>query len=170
MSADKVGRNIEQAFYHAISFIRMMHSLAPENRSQRLPSTVATEFLFSTPFPGYALMLSVDVVTAAGTATAIPGLIETLGTASSCLEELADFWASARTQQKVVANRLKQLTKTAMQEEQGVRNGTHGHFWRLSESLETAFGNEDAVYKADQQLVFEVLNGLTDGTRLWRTA
>ncbi|KAF2448641.1 hypothetical protein P171DRAFT_352634 [Karstenula rhodostoma CBS 690.94] len=170
MTTDKVSRNIEQAFYHAISFVHMMHSLAPENRRQRLPSTAATEFLFSTPFPGYALMLSIDVVSAAGTTAAIPGLIETLGMASSCLEELATFWASARTQQKVVANRLKQLTKTAMQEEQGVRNGTLGQFWRLSESLEAAFGNDDAVYKADQQLVFEVLNRLTDGTILWRTA
>ncbi|KAJ4346734.1 uncharacterized protein N0V89_010666 [Didymosphaeria variabile] len=161
MSPEKVGRNIEQAFYHATNFIHMMHSLAPENRRQRLPPTAATDYLFSTPFPGYALMLSIDVVTAAGTVTALPGLIETLGTASSCIEELAGFWASARTQHKVVANRLKHLTKTAMQEEQGIRNGTLGQFWRLPESLEAAFGNDDAVYKADQQLVFEVLNRLT---------
>ncbi|KAL1597005.1 hypothetical protein SLS60_008587 [Paraconiothyrium brasiliense] len=161
ISPEKVGRNIEQAFYHATNFIHMMHSLAPENRRHRLPPTAATEYLFSTPFPGYALMLSIDVITAAGTVTALPGLIETLGTASSCLEELAGFWASARTQHKVVTNRLKHLTKTAMQEEQGIRNGTLGQFWRLPESLEAAFGNDDAVYKADQQLVFEVLNRLT---------
>ncbi|KAL5399100.1 hypothetical protein PMIN02_000888 [Paraphaeosphaeria minitans] len=165
MSPDKVARNVEQAFYHAIGFVHMMHSLAPEHRRQRLPSTAAAEFLFSTPFPGYALMLSIDVVTAAGTVASIPSLIETLGMASSCLEELATFWASARTQHKVVANRLKQLTKTAMQEEQGVRNGTLGQFWRQSESLEAAFGNDDAVYKVDQQLVFQVLNRLTDGRR-----
>ena len=169
ISPDKIGRNIEQAFYHATNFVRMMHSLAPEGRRQRLPPTAATEFLFSTPFPGYTLMLSIDVVTAAGTVTALPSLVETLGTASSCLEELAGFWASARTQHKVVANRLKHLTKTVMQEEQGVRNGALGQFWRLPESLEAAFGNDDAVYKADQQLVFEVLDQLT-GTGSWRTA
>lgn len=146
-----------------------MHSLAPGIRRQRLPLSATTEFLFSTPFPGYALMLSIDVVTAAGTAAGLPGLIETLGTAASCLEELASFWASARTQHKVVANRLKYLTRIAMQEEQGVRNGALGQFWKVPESLEAAFGNDDAVYKADQQLVFEVLNGST-GTRSRRTA
>lgn len=105
-------------------------------------------------------MLSIDVLTAAGTVGSLPNLIEMLGTASSCLEELAGFWVSARIQHRVVANRVKRLTEIAIQEEQGVRNGALGSFWRSPESLEAAFGHDDAVYKADEQLLFEVLNRL----------
>ncbi|KAF1969394.1 hypothetical protein BU23DRAFT_477137 [Bimuria novae-zelandiae CBS 107.79] len=169
ISTDKIRRNINQAFYHATNFVQMMHSLAAENRRQRLPPNAAAEFLFSTPFPGYALMLSIDVLAAAGTVASLPSLIEMLGTASSCLEELASFWASARTQHRVVANRIKRLTDIAMQEEQGIRNGALGPFWRCPESLETAFGDNDSVYKAEQQLLLDVLNGPA-GTRLWRTS
>ncbi|KAJ4293651.1 hypothetical protein N0V90_008935 [Kalmusia sp. IMI 367209] len=160
-STDKIARNIEQAYRNALNFVSMMHSLAAENRQNRLPPDAAAEFLFSTPFPGYALLLSTDVLTAAGTAANLPGLIEMLGTANSCLEELATFWASARTQHKVVGNRLKRLTEIAIQEEQGVRNGALGQFWRIAESLESAFGNDDAVYKANDHLLSEVINGVT---------
>lgn len=169
LSADKIGRNIHQAFYHATNFVQIMHSLAAENRRQRLPSNTVTDFLLSTPFPGYALMLSVDVLSAGGTIQTLSSLIETLGTASSCLEELANFWASARTQHRVVANRVKRLMDIVMQEEQGIRNGAQGPFWRLPESLDTAFGQDDAVYKADEQLLFEVLHSLV-ATRSGRAA
>ena len=114
-------------------------------------------------------MLSVDVLSAGGTIQSLPGLIETLGAASSCLEELANFWASARTQHRVVVNRVKRLMDVAMHEEQGTRNGAPGPFWRLPEGLDTTFGNDDAVYKADEQLMFEVLHSLV-GTRSGRAA
>lgn len=146
-----------------------MHSLAPENRRQRLPANGTAEFLLSTPFPGYALMLSIDVLTAVGTVQSLPNIIETLGTTSSCLEELGSFWASARIQHKVVTNRIKRLTDIAMQEEQGIRNGALGPFWKLPEGLETAFGKDDAIYKADEQLLFEVVHALV-GTRSGRIA
>jgi len=138
----------------------MMRSLAAPNRHHRLPPNVAIDYLFSTPFSGYALMLSIDVLTAAGTVSNLPDLIEALTSTASCLEELASFWASARTQHKVVLHRIKRVTEIAMQEEQGVRNGAFGRFWKIPESLEAAFGNEDAMYKADEHLLFEVVGGL----------
>ena len=47
------------------------------------------------------------------------------------------------------------------QEEMGVRNGTYGQFWRLPESLETTFGATDAVYRSNEQLLFEVVGKFT---------
>lgn len=158
---EKIGRNIDHAFRNASHFVSMMHSLAAANRQGRLPPNASADFLFSTPFPGYALMLSVDVLSSAGTVSMLPNLIETLGTTLSCLDELANFWASARAQQKAVSIRVQQLTDLAVQEEQGVRNGTYGQFWKLPDSLEIAFGNEDVVYKANEQVLFEVVGGLT---------
>lgn len=160
LPADKIGRNIDHAFRNAHNFLLMMHSLAAINRQQRLPPNAASEFLFSIPFPGYALMLSIDVLSSAGTIGTLPELITTIGTTLSCLDELSSFWASARAQQKAVANRIKQLTDIALQEEQGVRNGSYGQFWRIGDSLETAFGNEDAVCKAGDQLLFDVVGRL----------
>jgi hypothetical protein len=161
LPADKLARNIDHSFRNASHFLSMMHSLAVENRQRRLPPNAATEFLFSTPFPGYALMLSIDVITGAGTISTLPDLIKTVGTTLTCIEELSKFWASAKTQLKAVSKRVKYLGDLAMQEEQGVRNGSHGQFWRVPDSMEMAFGNEDAVYKANDQLLFGVVSALT---------
>ncbi|KAF2734614.1 hypothetical protein EJ04DRAFT_436590 [Polyplosphaeria fusca] len=157
--AEKVVRNLDRAFRSASHFLSLMHSLAPANRQHRLPPDTALDSSYSTPFSGYALMLSIDVLSSAGTTHMLPTLVETIGAATTCIEELGNFWASARTQHKAVTNRLKQLTDIAMQEERGVRNGI-GQFWRTSESLETAFGNEDAVYKANDDTMFRVLGEL----------
>jgi hypothetical protein len=161
LPADKLARNIDHSFRNASSFLSMMHSLAAENRQRRLPLNAAAEFLFSIPFPGYALMLSIDVLTAAGTISTLPDLIKTVGTTLTCIEELSKFWASAKTQLKAVSKRVKHLGEIAMQEEQGVRNGSYGQFWRVPDSMEAAFGNEDAVYKANDQLLFGVVGALT---------
>lgn len=142
-----------------MSYVSIMHSLAAENRQRRLPPHTAADFLFSTPFPGYALMLSIDVITAAGSTTNLPSLIEMLGPANSCLEELATYWASARTQQKVVGNRIKRLAEIALQDDKSVSNGTLGKLWRITDSMETAFGSDDAVYQANDQLLSEVVQG-----------
>jgi hypothetical protein len=161
LPVDKLARNINHALRSATHFLGMMDLLAAPNRRRRLPPNAAAEFLFSTPFPGYAIMLSVDVISAVGTTSMLASLIETLETSMSCIEELANFWASARAQHKAVLNRVKQLTDVAVQEEQGVRNGSFGPFWRMSDSLETAFGNDDVMYKANDQVLFEVVRGLT---------
>lgn len=72
LPTEKICRNLEQAFRMSHEFLGIMHSIAMVNRQQRLPATAASEFLFSTPFPGYALMLSVDVLTSSGHISAPP--------------------------------------------------------------------------------------------------
>jgi hypothetical protein len=161
LSHEKLARNIDQSFRTASHFVSMMHLLAAPNRQRRLPSNAAAEFLFSTPFPGYALMLSIDVLTAAGTVSTLPNLIETLSTTISCIEELANFWASARAQHKAIANRINRLAEIAVSEEQGVRNGSYGHYWKIEDSLETAFGNEDVIYKANEPMLLDIVGRLT---------
>ncbi|KAF1954155.1 hypothetical protein CC80DRAFT_550611 [Byssothecium circinans] len=158
---NKLARNIHLSFRAASQFLSIMHSLSAPSRQRRLPPNTAADFLFSTPFPGYALMFSIDVLTAAGTVSTLPNLIETLGPSLSCIDELANFWASARAQHKAIANRVKQLTDIAVSEEQGARNGNYGHFWKINDSLETAFGNDDGVYKVNEQMLFDVVGELT---------
>lgn len=162
LSNDKVQRNIGQSFRSASSFLSIMHALAPINRRQRLPQNAPSDFIFSTPFPGYALMLSIDVLASAGTYSTLPNLIESIGISMTCIDELADFWASARTQQKAIATRIKQLTDILHQESQVTRNGTYGQFWKIQDSLEVAFGNDDTVYRADDTTLFDILAQITN--------
>lgn len=161
MSTELLRRNIEQAFCNASNFLSMMQSLTAANRQQRLPPNTTSDFLFSTPFPGYALTLSIDVMTCAGTFTALPNLLDTIKTTMSCIDELAGFWASARVQQKALSNRLKHLSDIAVQEGQGIRNGSYGPYWKTNDSLESAFGNDDVLYRIEDQILFEVISQLT---------
>ncbi|KAF3054090.1 hypothetical protein E8E11_011495 [Didymella keratinophila] len=154
MPAGKISRNIEHAFKSASNFLSMMHSLALINRQRRNDTS---EYFFSTPFPGYALMLSIDVLSAAGTSATLPELIDTVGTTMSCIDELATFWASARAQQKAVSNRLRQLTDIAMEHKHGANYGHAGQYWRIGESLDVAFGKDDAMYKADERELYSVV-------------
>jgi hypothetical protein len=158
MPVDKISRNIEHAFHNATNFLSMMHNLALINRQQR---NSTPEYFFSTPFPGYALMLSIDVLSSSGTFNTLPNLIDTVGTTMSCIDELATFWASARAQHKAVSNRLRQLTDIAMGHKQGAGLGRTGSFWRIGESLDIAFGKDDAMYKANEQELFHVVGQLT---------
>ncbi|KAF2703459.1 hypothetical protein K504DRAFT_392197 [Pleomassaria siparia CBS 279.74] len=168
LPVDKLVRNIDQSFRSASNFLSIMHSLAAVNRQQRLPPTTSAQFSFSIPFPGYALMLAVDVITTAGTISTLPELIKTLGTTWTCIEELSKFWASARSQLKAVSNRTRHLGDILLQDGQGARNDSHGAFWRVQDSMETAFGNDDAVYKANDQLLFDVVGALTGNPALRR--
>jgi hypothetical protein len=106
-------------------------------------------------------MLCVDVLSSGGTVSMLPTLIDSISSTIPYVEELAAYWASAQAQQRAIQSRLTHLIEIARQEEQGAQNGSFGQFWRLPEPLETVFGSEDAVYKAADQLLFEVIGKLT---------
>ncbi|KAG9193258.1 hypothetical protein G6011_03293 [Alternaria panax] len=158
---DKIRRNLERTLRMASTFLSMMLPLSPTNRQRRPPLTTTPEFSLSAPFPGYALMLSIDVLTSAGLVTSLPAFIQTLNTTLACMDELAGFWVPAKAQQKTVSNRIKQLTDIAAQEGQDIRTGKYGNFWRISDSLDMTFGNDDALYKTEDQLLFGVVGQLT---------
>jgi hypothetical protein len=159
LPTDIITRNIECSFRHATHFLSIMSSLMTGNcQSGRQP---LFHCLLSTPFPGYALMLCVDVLSSGGTVSMLPTLIDSISSTIPYVEELAAYWASAQAQQRAIQSRLTHLIEIARQEEQGAQNGSFGQFWRLPEPLETVFGSEDAVYKAADQLLFEVIGKLT---------
>lgn len=157
LSADRMRRNIQQSFQAASSFSSIIHSLTAGNCQGRLASHPASRFLFSTPFPGYTLLLSIDVLSSAGKIAALPSCIDEFGTTVSFLDTMSTFWASAGVQKRAIAGRLQQLGDVMRMEEQSVQNGTVGQFWRVPGSLDTAFGENDAVCKADDQTLFTSL-------------
>ncbi|KAL5116617.1 hypothetical protein ACEQ8H_005495 [Pleosporales sp. CAS-2024a] len=156
LAPERIRQNVERSFRHASDFLSMMLSLSPANRQPGL------QFAFTAPFPGYVLMLSVDVLTSAGLFSTLQQVIDAVCSSMSCLDELANFWASARAQHKTVSTRLTQLTDMALQEQQGARNDSRGQVWRIDDSLETAFDNDDAVYRVESRTLFDVVIHLAD--------
>ena len=55
---------------------------------------------------------------------------------------------------------MKQITDIAAQEGHGAKHGKQGNFWRINNSLQTSFGNDDVLYKTDDQLLFSVVGQL----------
>lgn len=152
MPAHKINRNVEHAVHNASTFLSMVHSLVRITKSRH---NDRPEYSFSTPFPGYALMLSIDVVSSAGTFLGLTRLIEAVGNTLPWIDDLAKFWASARAQHKALSNRLRQLTDIAMEHRQGVGHKPTGCFWRIPESLDVAFAKDDAIYRANDTALFK---------------
>ncbi|KAF2491982.1 hypothetical protein BU16DRAFT_574125 [Lophium mytilinum] len=149
-------RNISRANISATEFIKIMQVLAPAARHDRRPD-FPPEYILTTPFSGYALMLAVDVVSAGGTVASLPSLIESISTALPAVAELADFWASAEVQHKAIFSRLKQLAEIALSEDDRARSGP---IWRSSGSLETSFAKkDDVIYGIEDHAFFDLLNG-----------
>ncbi|KAH9859449.1 hypothetical protein IAQ61_011230 [Plenodomus lingam] len=164
LSTDKLQRNVKEAIRNASIVLSMMHSLAAINRQRRLANGTSSEFPYSTPFPGHALVQSIDVLTSAGTFSTLPDLLASMTATMSGMDELVDFWKSAQPQQIVITNRLRQLSEAAGQEQRGIRNGSHGSCWKLPASMEPALGNDDVLYKVDEQLLLDVVGQLASHT------
>jgi len=155
LSSSAIRRNIIQATQDAAQFLSMMKALSHSSRSRRLPSN---PFIFSTPFPGYALMIACDILTSGGLISELPGLMQSIDGGLSCVEELAEFWASARAQQKAIGTRLKKLAEIALSPEDS--NNRKGNFWRVRCPLETAFEKQDdLVYGVTDEVFFDVIRG-----------
>lgn len=155
LSSSATRRNIIQATQEATQLLSVMQALSHSSRSRRLPSI---PFIFSTPFPGYALMIACDILTSGGLISELPDLIQSIGVSISCIDELAGFWASARAQQKAIGTRLKQLAEILLSPEDS--DNRKGAFWRVGCSLETAFGKQDdLVYGVADEVFFDAVRG-----------
>lgn len=162
LSPSSLRRNLAQCTRNAASILTIMQALSPASRSQRLPSNVS--FTFSTPFPGYAFMMAVDVLGAGGAKTDLGPRIHAISAGLACVDELSAFWASARAQHKAISTRLKQLAELALTEDQAhqIRQ-----VWRLGASLETAgTKRDDVVYGVPDAVFFEVIGQAQEGNQI----
>ncbi|KAF2816212.1 uncharacterized protein BDZ99DRAFT_494075 [Mytilinidion resinicola] len=155
-SPSTLRRNTYRANKSATKFIRIAQALAPATRLDRRPNS-PPEYILTTPFSGYALMLAVDIVSAGGAIAGLPALVESIGTGLPAVAELADFWASAKVQHKAISLRLKQLAEIALSEDDSARRG---QFWRLSGSLEPSFTKkDDLIYGIEDRVFFDIMDG-----------
>ncbi|KAL1619659.1 hypothetical protein SLS54_006596 [Diplodia seriata] len=136
---------------------KIIAPVTKEARSRRLGPGHA--FAFATPFPGYAVLIATDILSAGGLASDLPSTIEAINNGLHCVDEIASFWCSARTQQKAVETRLRQLAQIAMGEGARLLKKFEGHeVWRLEKPLESNFAaRDDVVYGADDEAYFAAL-------------
>src|SRR5947207_7450585 len=106
MEQEHIDRNLAQARHHAHEILCMMPSLTKANRERRIPKSA---FIISTPFIGYGIFTSVDILTAAGSLREFPALLKLLSNGSEVMEELGQYWAAAKRQWRMVGERFDNL-------------------------------------------------------------
>ncbi|KAF2140385.1 uncharacterized protein K452DRAFT_310127 [Aplosporella prunicola CBS 121167] len=151
-----LSRNIAHAVRAARDLLALAAPLAPAARVARLGPDVAMppRFAFSTPFPGYAVMLATDVLAAVGPGpgmglgTGTAALADVLGALEAGLalvDEIARFWASGRQQRRGVKARLRLLEEGVLGQGggggMGVPRGVGGlRWWRVDAAAVGASG------------------------------
>ncbi|OJD33438.1 c6 transcription factor [Diplodia corticola] len=135
---------------------RIIAPVTESARSQRLGPK--HPFAFATPFPGYAVLIATDILSAGGLASDMATTIEAIGNGLECVDEIASFWCSARTQKKAIETRLRFLASIAIGEASRFKKFEGHEVWRLDKALESNFaGRDDVVYGADDETFFAAL-------------
>ena len=177
LSSSSIDRNIATTLSHANSLIFIMHEFLDVTRIRRTPSPTMRSsqlknhnFTFSAPFPGYAILVAVDVVTAAGSfdPSSYDKLMRFMTNNIIILDEISNFWKSAKIQRSNVKRRLSDLTNGALD------HSGHGskQVWTISSPLDKTFSaDQDVMYMGDGgRRMFRVLGvdtNLRDADVLW---
>lgn len=157
MSSSQTAHHVSVSQQHAEVLLSMMDTLAA--RRTALPSPISERSLssnkFSSPFVGYAIISAIDVLSAKVSVPTLSSRLSSFGGAQAILGELAVFWQSARTQQALVIQRIRDLAELTRADEQGGAGaiGFHGAIpsgagvYRMTEPMEKTFGRDyDCVY------------------------
>ena len=174
LPSDLVDRNIAATIRHANSLVLIMHEFLDITRIRRTPSPISNttrstlenhNITFSAPFPGYAILVAVDILTAAGSfePTSYDVMMRYMINNVIILEEIANFWNSAKIQRYNVKRRLSDLTNSVIDHRRGNKKA-----WVMNNPLDKTFGVEqDVMYMGDGgKRIFGVLGlggSLRDG-------
>ncbi|MCJ1401829.1 hypothetical protein MMC11_005046 [Xylographa trunciseda] len=144
LPSDMIRRNIQQATYNAEKLLLMMQTLLKASSVpiiSPLPSQDSAEpFYFSTPFPGYAILNAIDILSSAGSLNSVE-LKDNLGKWQSGLaivEQLACFWDSARRQRRQITHRIEAIVTSVV-----AHDGEEKCAWVMIDPLEAPFGSTD---------------------------
>lgn len=150
LSAASLTRAVRAATHHAVKVLEIMQTLSNVERHKVFTSTPSQahqqqlKIPFSTPFAGYAMLIATDVLSAAGSLDP-DALTNTFRIMNGCLkviEELSQFWASARAQRKVIRKRVEQLAESATGEAAAGKT-----VWIARTALDKTFGrDQDVLY------------------------
>ena len=146
LPSDMLRRNIQQATQHAEKLLLLMQTLLKASSVpiiSPLPSqspTSAEPFYFSTPFPGYAILNAIDILSSAGSLnpTALKDSLGKWQSGLAVVEQLACFWDSARRQRRQITRRIEAIVTTVVAHDAEAKRA-----WVLTAALETPFSSVD---------------------------
>lgn len=150
LSAASVTRAIQAATHHSLQLLEIMQTLSNAERQKVFTSTPShshqqqLKIPFSTPFAGYAILIAMDVLSAAGSLDpdALTNTFRIMNGSLKVIEELSQFWASARAQRKVVRRRVEQLAESATG-----KAAVGKKVWIARTALDKTFGgDQDVLY------------------------
>jgi hypothetical protein len=149
LSTASVGRSMQEARHHALQLLEMTQRLSKAGR-QKVFTSVPTQpqqqqlkIPFSTPFAGYAVLTAIDILSAGGSLdpTAFTSILSIMNGGLSVVEELSQFWASARAQCKAIWKRVEQLAADATGD-----GAVAKKVWIARKPLDKTFGGDQDVF------------------------
>jgi hypothetical protein len=156
---DLAPRNIRAAHHHAHILLNMMCALQSSRRKIEHPKPgQPPHFSLSVPFPGYAILLAIDIISAAVPRSAIGRVLEKLSDGLACLRELALSWTPAVSQARNAEWRILEMNHTLTGCYKATTSCWHGHDWG-HEGLQTQEFEPltDCIYGVDDVVYFAAL-------------
>ena len=161
---DFVSRNLRAAHDNAHELLRLMGIIKNARRAIASPANgQPTTFTLSTPFPGYATLAAIDIISAGGWEWMLSTTMQEIYNGLECLGELSGYWASARDQLKACQTRYYQI-QNILQRRISQQGAWLGKKWGMEKPLEQEFDDPeyDCVWglgesDAAQQIYFETL-------------
>jgi hypothetical protein len=119
----------------------------------------AASFSFTTPFAGYAILAAIDVVGAGGLDSHLRSSLDLISCGLESLRELAQYWTTAREQDKACEKRYYQI-QNVLKHPFTARSGCWlGREWGVNSALEREFAEDnDCIYGADDRIFFDALH------------
>lgn len=124
LTKSQLSHYVSIAKQHAEDLLAIAETLSARHRSvppsPNGPSGMRMQSKFSSPFVGYGIISAIDILTAKIAISNIPSRLASFSGAQSILAELAPFWQSAKNQQGIVMQRIRDLAELASsRDEQG---------------------------------------------------
>lgn len=108
VTAPTLKSSLQTTYEHANAVFDLAQNMT--TRSSRLPGCPAAATKFSSPYFGFIIVNAIDILSAKGRLADVPAFHARVDGASKVVDELANFWHSARLQQDQVKARLDALS------------------------------------------------------------
>ena len=144
----QLNHHVSAAKHHAVILLSMIDTLAGcrTGTPASPPPHLSTPPNFSSPFIGYSIISAVDILTAKISLASIPSRLASFSGAQSILAELSHFWQSAKNQQALVAQRVRDLNEVMSAGKDGA-GGAGLNFGHLEAGAQGVFEMRDAIEK-----------------------
>lgn len=152
LTKSQLSHHVSIAKQHAEDLLIICDALSARHRSAPSSPTGRghMQSKFSSPFVGYGIISAIDILTAKNSVSSIANRLSSFSGAQFTLSELAPFWQSAKNQQGLVVQRLRDLAGLAQN-----NNGNVGQIARenaegileMRDPIEKTFSRDyDCVY------------------------